>query len=189
MHGDYEFGVEMETRLNQTGGLLRPAFGKARGAALRLSLILEWLWCAKTDMTLPPDSISEAAFAAAAALVESYFMPMAERVFGDAGASDVERNAATLARWIFKEQPNAVHVRTLLREVRLPGLRSANRSRRPPTCWLRPIGCKRPPRPSSVSRAAGSLTPSIPNCGGGRTDEPLAGTIPQSCRSPSTDRR
>jgi hypothetical protein len=52
-------------------------------------------------------------------------MPMAERVFGDAGASDVERNAATLARWIFKEQPNEVHVRTLLREVRLPGLRSA----------------------------------------------------------------
>ena len=121
-----EFGVEMEARLNQTGGLLRSAFGKARGAALRLSLVLEWLWCcAKTDMTLPPDSISEAAFAAAAALVESYFMPMAERVFGDAGASDVERNAATLARWIFKEQPNEVHVRTLLREVRLPGLRSA----------------------------------------------------------------
>ena len=43
----------------------------------------------------------------------------------DAGASDVEHNAATLARWIFKEQPNEVHVRTLLREVRLPGLRSA----------------------------------------------------------------
>jgi hypothetical protein len=121
-----EFGVEMEARLNQTGGLLRSAFGKARGAALRLSLVLEWLWCcAKTDMTLPPDSISEAAFAAAAALIESYFMPMAERVFGDAGASDVERNAATLARWIFKEQPNEVHVRTLLREVRLPWLRSA----------------------------------------------------------------
>jgi hypothetical protein len=121
-----EFGVEMETRLNQTGGLPRSAFGKARGAALRLSLVLEWLWCcAKTDMPLPPDSISEAAFAAAAALVEGYFMPMAERVFGDAGASDVERSAATLARWIFKEKPSEVHVRTLLREVRLPGLRSA----------------------------------------------------------------
>jgi hypothetical protein len=120
-----EFGVEMEARLNQTGGLLRSAFGKARGGALQLSLVLEWLWCcARTDMTLPPDSISEAAFAAAAALVESSFMPMAERVFGDAGASDVERNAATLARWIFEEQPNEVHVWTLLREVR-PGLRSA----------------------------------------------------------------
>ena len=52
-------------------------------------------------------------------------MPMAERVFGDAGATDVERDAATLTRWILKERPDEVHVRTLIREVRLPGLRSA----------------------------------------------------------------
>jgi Protein of unknown function (DUF3987) len=121
-----EFGKEMEARLREAGGLLRSALGKARGAALRLSLVLEWLWCcAKADMPLPPDNISEEAFAAAAALVESYFMPMAERVFGDAGAADVERRAATLARWIDKERPTEVHVRMLLREVRLPGLRSA----------------------------------------------------------------
>jgi hypothetical protein len=121
-----EFGKEMEARLKQSGGLLRSAFGKARGAALRLSLVLEWLWCcAKADMPLPPDSISKEAFAAAATLVGEYFMPMAERVFGDAGATDVERDAATLTRWILKERPDEVHVRTLIREVRLPGLRSA----------------------------------------------------------------
>jgi hypothetical protein len=74
---------------------------------------------------LPPDSISKEAFAAAATLVGEYFMPMAERVFGDAGATDVERDAATLTRWILKERPDEVHVRTLIREVRLPGLRSA----------------------------------------------------------------
>jgi uncharacterized protein DUF3987 len=121
-----EFGAEMESRLDQSGGLLRSAYGKARGAALRLSLVLEWLWCCgKADMPLPPDSISKEAFTAAATLVSEYFMPMAERVFGDAGATDVERNAATLARWIIKERPRDVHVRELLREVRLPGLRSA----------------------------------------------------------------
>ena len=122
-----EFGKEMEARLKQSGGLLRSAFGKARGAALRLSLVLEWLWCcAKADMmSLPPDRISKEAFAAAATLVGEYFMPMAERVFGDASATIVERDAATLTRWILKEQPDELHVRTLLREVRLPGLRSA----------------------------------------------------------------
>ena len=121
-----EFGAEMESRLDRSGGLLRSAYGKARGAALRLSLVLEWLWCCgKADMPLPPDSISKEAFTAAATLVSEYFMPMAERVFGDAGATDVERNAATLARWIIKERPRDVHVRELLREVRLPGLRSA----------------------------------------------------------------
>ena len=49
----------------------------------------------------------------------------AERVFGDAGATIVERNAATLARWIIEEHPDEVHVRRMLREVRLPGMRSA----------------------------------------------------------------
>jgi hypothetical protein len=96
-----EFGSEMEARLDQAGGLLRSAFGKARGAALRLSLVLEWLWCcAKADMSLPPDSISKEAFAAAATLVSEYYMPMAERVFGDAGATDVERDDVIPARWI-----------------------------------------------------------------------------------------
>src|SRR6516164_2656682 len=121
-----EFGAEMEASRDQAGGLLRSAFGKARGAALRLSLVLEWLWCcAKADMSLPPASISKEAFAAAATLVGEYFMPMAERVFGDAGANEIERNAATLARWIFNEHPDEVYVRRMLREVRLPGLRSA----------------------------------------------------------------
>jgi hypothetical protein len=121
-----EFGVEMDERRDQAGGLLRSSFGKARGATLRLSLVLEWLWfCAKTDMSLPPDNISKEAFAAAATLVSEYFMPMAERVFGDAGATEDERNAATLARWVFNEHPEEVYVRRMLREVRLPGLRSA----------------------------------------------------------------
>jgi hypothetical protein len=54
-----------------------------------------------------------------------YFMPMAERVYGDAAASPHDRNAATLARWIMREHPAEVHVRHVQRRVRLPGLRSA----------------------------------------------------------------
>jgi Protein of unknown function (DUF3987) len=122
-----EFGTMMAERLERSGGLLRSAYGKARGSALRLSLVLEWLWCCgKSDMSMPPDSISEEAFLAAAGLVEGYFMPMAERVFGDANAADDERRAATLARWILKERPTEVHVRAMTREVRLPGLRSVD---------------------------------------------------------------
>ena len=161
-----EFGSEMEARLDQSGGLLRSAYGKARGAALRLSLVLEWLWCCgKADMPMPPDSISEEAFVAAATLVGEYFMPMAERVFGDAGASDVERNAATLARWIIKERPHEVHVRRMQREVRLPGLRSAEQIKAAAKVlvdadWLRA------PVIGFGSRAARSSTPSIPSYGG-----------------------
>jgi hypothetical protein len=120
------FGREMQARQDETGGLLRSAFGKARGTALRTSIVLEHLWwCAKDGMDLPPAEISTKAFVAAAVLVSDYFMPMAERVYGDAGATATERMAATLARWIVRERPDEVHIRHLQREVRLPGLRTA----------------------------------------------------------------
>jgi len=125
-HQLLRFGKQIQHERQNTGGLLRSAYGKMRGTALRLSLILEYLWwCAKDGFALPPDSISERAFAAAATLVAEYVLPMATRVYGDAGAVEDERSAATLARWIFYEHPTEVHVRHLQRHVRLPGLRTA----------------------------------------------------------------
>jgi hypothetical protein len=122
-----EFGREMQDRQSSTGGLLRSALGKARGAALRLALVLKLLWwCGEDGMSPPPTEISARAFAAAALLVGDYFAPMAECVYGDAAASHNDRNAATLARWIIRERPTEVHVRYLQRQVRLPGLRSAD---------------------------------------------------------------
>jgi hypothetical protein len=121
-----EFSRDMQTQQTTAGGLMRSAFGKARGLALRLSLDLEMLWWAGSDgMAAPSAVISESAFPAAAMLVAEYFMPMAERVYGDAGATDGERKASTLAKWIVKEKATEVHVRHLQREVRLPGLKTA----------------------------------------------------------------
>jgi hypothetical protein len=94
-----EFGREMQDRQEMAGGLLRSAYGKACGLALRLSLVLEFLWwCGRDGFDSPPAMISEAAFAAAAHLVADYLMPMAERVYGDAAVRPEDRNAATLAR-------------------------------------------------------------------------------------------
>jgi hypothetical protein len=120
------FGQEMQALQNWAGGLMRSAYGKARGLALRLALVLEFLWWAgREGMEPPPDVISDRAFLAAAQLVADYFMPMAERVYGDAAATTSDRNAATLARWILKKQPREVYVRYVLREVRLHGLKRA----------------------------------------------------------------
>ncbi|HTV46692.1 MAG TPA: DUF3987 domain-containing protein [Stellaceae bacterium] len=120
------FGREMQERQQAAGGLLRSALGKARGQALRLALVLENLWwCADDGIAPPPAQISARAFSAGAMLIDVYFLPMAERVYGDAGASESERGAATLARWIFANHPREVHVRNLQREVRLPGLQKA----------------------------------------------------------------
>jgi hypothetical protein len=139
-----EFGREMQSRRTDAGGLLRSAYGKARGTALRLSLCLEWLWWSgKGGLALPPDTITAKAFVAAATAVDGYFMPMAERVFGDAGATETERAAATLARWIERGRPPEVHVRHLQREVHLPGLRTAKQIKEAAEAlieadWLRP---------------------------------------------------
>ena len=121
------FGQDMLHSQQAAGGLLRSAYGKARGLALRLSLVLAMLrWCGSEGMAPPPVQIGENDLAAACDLVAGYFMPMAARVYGDAAATVAERNAATLARWIVRERAQEVHVRHLQRKVRLPGLNTAD---------------------------------------------------------------
>ena len=139
-----KFGVEMQERQSTAGGPLRSAIGKARGQVLRLALVLEFLWwCGRGGTTAPSREIGARAFAAAAMMIADYFAQMAERVYGDAAASQPERSAATLARWIVAEQPAELHVRNLQRSGRLPGLRTAEQIRAAADAlveadWLRP---------------------------------------------------
>ena len=121
------FGQDMQAAQAGAGGLLRSAYGKARGLVVRLALVLEFLrWTANPGHPPAPSVISEGVFADACDLVAGYFMPMAARVYGDAATPQAERNASTLARWITQAKPSEVHVRHLQREVRLPGLRNAD---------------------------------------------------------------
>jgi hypothetical protein len=120
------FANQMQDKKGAAGGLLRSAYGKARGQVLRLSLNLEMLWwCAREGLDPAPRKISALAFSAAAQLMSDYYMPMAERVYGDASASEQDQNAATLAKWILKVRPKEVHVRRLQRKLHLPGLATA----------------------------------------------------------------
>jgi hypothetical protein len=122
------FGQQMQHRQKRASGLLRSSFGKARGHALRLSLVIEYLvWCGLESMSPPPNRISVGAFDAAAGLVADFFIPMAERVYGDAAVPEVERLAATLARWVLEKAPprEPVNAREIRRKARLPGLREA----------------------------------------------------------------
>ena len=92
------FVQEMEEAQQFASGPLRIAYGKARGFALRLSLNIEMLrWCGEPSGN-PPITVSAESFATACYLVSAYFIPMAERVYGDAVLPDDERNAGTLAR-------------------------------------------------------------------------------------------
>jgi len=105
-------------------GVMASHCGKYPGFLLRLALILEHLWWCPTG-TEPPRSVSKRAVAAAAALSDEYFMPMAERAFGDAALPQVDRNAVTLAKWLLKGRPTQIKARDLGRKARLPGLHEA----------------------------------------------------------------
>jgi hypothetical protein len=120
------FGCRMQDRQATAEGPLRSAFGKARGQALRLALVIEmsW-WCGEEGMSPPPTRVSTRAFDAASRLVGDYFMEMAVRVYGNAGGSCLDRDAATLGHWIIGARPTEVHVRHLQRKVRLPGFHTA----------------------------------------------------------------
>jgi hypothetical protein len=119
-----DFGQEMQKREQTAQGLLESSIGKARGHALRLALVLEYLWWAAEDRP-EPDRISQSAMQAAAGLMEGYFLPMAGRVLGDASIPEDERNARTLAVWIRDTQPDMVNVSAIRDGARLPGLRES----------------------------------------------------------------
>ena len=121
-----QFAREMQQRQLEAGPLFGSALAKARGQALRVSLLLELLWwCAEEGFSPPPTRISFRAFAAAAALMREYFVPMAARVYAEQAATTPDHNAATLARWILSSHPREVHVWHVQREVRLSGLSTA----------------------------------------------------------------
>jgi hypothetical protein len=81
------FGREMQGLQQHADGLLRAAYGKARGQTLRLALVLEMLWwCANSGCAAPPNRISGRALQAAATLMDAFFLPMAQRVYRDVGS-------------------------------------------------------------------------------------------------------
>jgi hypothetical protein len=106
----------------EAGGLMAGAIGKAPGHIIRLALVLEFL-CWSASATVPePREISIDALRDAAALVVGYFLPMADRVFGDAAVSLPERHASALAKWIVRTRPDKINERALRETDRPLGL-------------------------------------------------------------------
>jgi hypothetical protein len=112
-----EFGREMAARANEAAGTMAGALGKARGHALRLATVLEYLWWAGEYGGAEPNGIGERAVTAACALLDSYFLPMAERVYGDAAIPAQERHAMALVRHIRRGRLSSFNARRLRREA------------------------------------------------------------------------
>ena len=107
-------------------GLYLAHLGKMPGVTLRLALILEFMdWAWLPDTTEEPSHISARSFAKAVALVDDYFLPMAERAYGDAALPPDQRNAAVLAKRILLEKATTINCRAIQRDWKLPGLDTA----------------------------------------------------------------
>ncbi len=106
-------------------GMFGSSMAKMPGYVVRLALVLEFLWWS-VDSGPEPTTITRKAVAAAAHLVEDYFKPMAERVYGDASLPEKERMATALARWIVQQPAMSFNARDTRRSGKLAGIRESN---------------------------------------------------------------
>jgi putative DNA primase/helicase len=105
-------------------GLFKSFCGKLPGLVLRLSLVSElarWGYEGGPELR----AIGAQTVAAVAEFIEDYARPSAQRVFGDAALSPVDRNGAVLARYILKRKLRRFNARKLRRDAGLPGLKDA----------------------------------------------------------------
>ncbi|UIJ74292.1 DUF3987 domain-containing protein [Aurantimonas sp. HBX-1] len=112
-----EFGRDMAARAHEASGVFAGALGKTRGHALRLATVLEFLWWCGRPESQEPCAISVEAVTAAAGLLDAYFIPMTERVLGDASIPVAERGAMTLARHLKRKGIVSFNAREVRREV------------------------------------------------------------------------
>jgi len=109
---------------NQPEGAIASWWGKMPGVCLRLALCFEYLWQSSTTRQ-ENFAVSYAAIEAATVMVQHYLKPMAERAYGDAALSKVERDTVTLAKWIVKIKAERINTRKIQRTANLAGMRKA----------------------------------------------------------------
>jgi Protein of unknown function (DUF3987) len=112
-----EFAQEIGRRAEEASDMFAGSLGKARGHILRIATILEYLWWCAARGVQEPETISARAVEAAAALVDAYFIPMAERVFGDAVIPAQDKAAMLLARYLRREKLSDFNARVTRRNI------------------------------------------------------------------------
>jgi hypothetical protein len=119
------WAAENQSAGEDGGSLFKGFCGKLRGTVLRLSLTVELVTWAASTAADEPGSISAQTVGRVCDFIDNYAMPSALRVFGDAALPPVERNAATLGRYIRRFKLAKVNARDVHRKFRIPGMKDA----------------------------------------------------------------
>jgi hypothetical protein len=112
-----EFAREMQHRGEDASGPMAGALGKARGHCLRLSAVLTFLWWCGDRDAREPATVPVEAVTAAAVRLDACFLPMAERVLGDAAIPPADRAAMALARHLRRLGLETFNARTLRNSI------------------------------------------------------------------------
>jgi hypothetical protein len=81
-------------------------------------MIREYLtWSQASGLHPEPETVSNEAMKDAICLMEHYFLPMAQRVFGEAAIPEQDRLGMELARWIAQERPQQFNARATRRKI------------------------------------------------------------------------
>jgi hypothetical protein len=136
--------ADVRSRARGATGQLAGTLGKAPGHVLRLSLVLEYLVWSETLFRPEPAHVGESAMLAAIGLVDRYFIPIAQRVFGEAAIPEEDRLGMELARWIARTKPKRFNARETRRSIRGP-LHDSKAMQQAcavltEACWIRPAG-------------------------------------------------
>lgn len=110
------FGAMMKRAASSAYGPLAGALGKAVVHAIRLALVIEFLWWADRG-GVEPAEISERAMLAGIGLVDGYFAPQARRVFREASVPPEEACAIAVAKWIIASGTKRFNAREARRRI------------------------------------------------------------------------
>lgn len=121
----FEHRKDTYRRGGDASGHLADWIGKGDGLVARLAVILMLLDWAVHGFGAAPHTVNADAVKRARALWAEYLLPMAERSFGDAARSVVERNAIALLKEIRRRGDAMINARIMYSDWNIDGLREA----------------------------------------------------------------
>lgn len=117
---------EEAANISDAASLFKGFCGKLKGMALRLALVSEFLAWADNEGAEEPTEVSERSLVAAIDFLEAYAKQTALRVFGDAALPPVERNAASLARYLLRNKLASFNAREIRDACGIPAMRETD---------------------------------------------------------------
>lgn len=109
-------------RKMEEDGVVGGWLGKQAGTALRLALIIEYLWWSAQADAPEPEEVSNKAYKAATRFIEDYATPMMLRTLNVAASTPEDREALALIRVLKRDRLSHFNARDLRRSGRALGL-------------------------------------------------------------------